>query len=213
MGIGSAARHRWTRHVRVESNGRLRILFGPCLHVCAPARREAVDTVASTLEQNPRLSNPDRAAVRVARAIARVPAAVDEEVRAGLLRRFSARDAEAIVLAVAMMGWLNKAMDALGVPLEEATAAEIKQRDRTVWMASRQTSEWVRDRRRSSTRGLARRAAQPDPLCAPSGSAGSAVDQWGTPTGGPSSERTCSERRVTISRCSPASGAVARSAR
>ncbi len=47
-----------------------------------------------------------------------VPAAIEDEDRAELRRHFSETDAEWIVLSVAMMGWLNKAMDALGVPLE-----------------------------------------------------------------------------------------------
>jgi hypothetical protein len=96
-------------------------------HACTIALRRGatVDAVASALEANSGLSNADRTAVRVARAMSRVPAAVDDEIRAGLFRSFSARDAESIVLAVAMMGWLNKAMDALGVPLEEETAAEV----------------------------------------------------------------------------------------
>ena len=96
-------------------------------HSCTFALRRgaSVDAVASALEENSGLSSAERAAVRVARAMSRVPAAVNEEVRAELFRCFSANDAEWIVLAVAMMGWLNKAMDALGVPLEEPTVAEV----------------------------------------------------------------------------------------
>ena len=96
-------------------------------HTCTFALRRgaSVDHVASALDEVSHLTDAERAAVRVARAMSRVPAVVDEEDRAGLFRNFSARDAEAIVLAVAMMGWLNKTMDALGVPLEEATVAEV----------------------------------------------------------------------------------------
>lgn len=96
-------------------------------HACTFALRRGatVDEVASALAQNPRLSDANRAAVRAARAMASVPSAVDDDVRADLLGHFSARDAEWIVLSVAMMGWLNKTMDALGVPLEEPTVAEV----------------------------------------------------------------------------------------
>lgn len=96
-------------------------------HACTFALRRGatVDGVASALEAKSGLSGADRAAVGAARAMSRMPAAVDEEVRAALFRSFSARDVESIVLAVAMMGWLNKTMDALGTPLEEETAAEV----------------------------------------------------------------------------------------
>jgi alkylhydroperoxidase family enzyme len=96
-------------------------------HACTFALRRGatVDEVASALEERPALSDADRSAVRVARAMASVPAAVEEDVRADLLSHFSARDAEWIVLSIAMMGWLNKAMDALGVPLEAATVADV----------------------------------------------------------------------------------------
>lgn len=96
-------------------------------HACTFALRRGanVDEVASALEDHPRLSDADRAAVRAARAMASVPAAVDEDVRADLLGHFSPRDAEWIVLSIAMMGWLNKAMDAIGVPLEAPTVGEV----------------------------------------------------------------------------------------
>ena len=96
-------------------------------HSCTFALRRGatVDQVASALEGQQALSEADRAAVRVARALAVVPAAIDDEARADLRCHFSETDAEWVVLAIAMMGWLNKTMDALGVPLEEATASEV----------------------------------------------------------------------------------------
>ena len=96
-------------------------------HSCTFALRRGatVDEVASALEEQPSLSGADRAAVRVARALARVPVTIDDGDRAELRRHFSETDVEWIVLAIAMMGWLNKTMDALGVPLEEPTAAEV----------------------------------------------------------------------------------------
>lgn len=96
-------------------------------HACTFALRRGatVDEVASALDEQPGVSDANRAAVSVARAMASVPAVVDDDVRATLLREFSARDAEWIVLSIAMMGWLNKAMDALGVPLEAPTVSEV----------------------------------------------------------------------------------------
>ena len=96
-------------------------------HSCTFALRRGatVDEVASALEEQPALSAGDRAVVRVARAMAGGPTAIDDDIRAGLLDHFSPGDAEWIVLSVAMMGWLNKAMDALGVPLEAPTVGEV----------------------------------------------------------------------------------------
>jgi alkylhydroperoxidase family enzyme len=96
-------------------------------HTCTFALRRGatVDAVAGALDRDAALSDADRTAVNVARQMAVVPAAVDDAARADLRRHFSESHAEWIVLSVAMMGWLNKTMDALGVPLEEQTVAEI----------------------------------------------------------------------------------------
>jgi hypothetical protein len=55
-----------------------------------------------------------------------VPAELTAIHRDELAARFSKADAEWIVLGVAMMGFLNKFMDALGVELEEVTAGEVR---------------------------------------------------------------------------------------
>ena len=96
-------------------------------HSCTFALRRGatVDEVASALDGQESLAEANRAAVRVARSLAIVPAAIDDEDRAELRRHFSETVAKWIVLSVAMMGFLNKAMDALGVPLEEDTASEV----------------------------------------------------------------------------------------
>jgi len=90
-----------------------------------PQAGATVDEVASTLDGQESLAEANRAAVRVARSLAIVPAAIDDEDRAELRRHFSETVAKWIVLSVAMMGFLNKAMDALGIPLEEDTASEV----------------------------------------------------------------------------------------
>jgi hypothetical protein len=71
------------------------------------------------------LSPADRAVVRIARSLAAVPARVDPTDRDELARHFSPAVIEWIVLGIGMMGWLNKTMDALGVPLEPSTVAEV----------------------------------------------------------------------------------------
>ncbi|HYU32716.1 MAG TPA: hypothetical protein VEW48_11180 [Thermoanaerobaculia bacterium] len=71
------------------------------------------------------LAPAESAAVAVAEALARIPCDLSEDQRRELLRHFSASDAERIVLGVAMMGFLNKFMDAVGIDLEEAAVAEV----------------------------------------------------------------------------------------
>ncbi len=95
-------------------------------HTCTFALRRgaSVEQVASALD-GAALSEADRAAVEVARALSVVPVAIREETRAELRRRFSPAHEEWIVLSIAMMGWLNKAMDGLGIPLETSTVAEV----------------------------------------------------------------------------------------
>lgn len=96
-------------------------------HTCTFALRRGatVEEVASALDSQANLTEADRAAVRVARALASVPVAIDDEARADLRRCFSEADVEWVVLSIALAGWLNKMMDALGVPLEVPTVSEV----------------------------------------------------------------------------------------
>lgn len=99
-------------------------------HTCTFALRRgaSVDEVAAALEgEHEGLSPANRAAVRVAHALAVVPAEIIHDDRKALRAHFSAAHEEWIVLSIAMMGWLNKTMDALGVPLEESTVAEVRE--------------------------------------------------------------------------------------
>lgn len=66
-----------------------------------------------------------RAAVQVARGLSTVPASIGDGERDAFRAAFSGGDAEWIVLAVAMMGFLNQVNDALSVPLEEPLAASV----------------------------------------------------------------------------------------
>jgi hypothetical protein len=97
-------------------------------HTCTFALRRgaSVEEVLNALDGGA-LSERDRAAVRVARALSVVPAEIEDEHRRALRASFSPKDEEWIVLAIAMMGWLNKTMDGLGVKLEEPTIAEVRE--------------------------------------------------------------------------------------
>jgi alkylhydroperoxidase family enzyme len=66
----------------------------------------------------------ERAAVTAAEALASIPCAFTPEHREELGRHFSAQDAERIALGIALMGFLNKFMDALAVDLEDAAVEE-----------------------------------------------------------------------------------------
>jgi hypothetical protein len=96
-------------------------------HACSFALRRgaSVDQVATALEEDARLAPPEKAVARVARALGRAEAVLTDEDRQELLRHYSAAHAEWIVLGIAMMGWLNKAMNGLGVPLEMSTVEEV----------------------------------------------------------------------------------------
>jgi alkylhydroperoxidase family enzyme len=67
----------------------------------------------------------EKAAVTAAEALASIPCLFTAEQRRELLRHFSAGKAERIALGVALMGFLNKFMDAVGVDLEGAAVEEV----------------------------------------------------------------------------------------
>ena len=90
-------------------------------HTCAFTLRRGAPPAAIEGRYSPAAG----AAVAAAEAQARVPCAFTREHRDELLRRFSARDAERLALGIALMGFLNKFMDALGVDLEEASVREV----------------------------------------------------------------------------------------
>ena len=69
----------------------------------------------------------EKASVIAAEALASIPCSFSAEHKAGLLEHFSPADAERIALGVALMGFLNKFMDAVGVDLEEAAVNEVSE--------------------------------------------------------------------------------------
>ncbi len=92
-------------------------------HSCSFALRRGAspEQIAASMNGGAALSPAQQAVVRTARALASVPVQAPDD----LSKHYSPADAEWIVLSIAMMGWLNKVMDALGVPLEVSTVAEV----------------------------------------------------------------------------------------
>lgn len=66
----------------------------------------------------------EKTAVATAEALASIPCAFTAEHREELRHYFSAQDAERIALGIALMGFLNKFMDALAIDLEDAAVEE-----------------------------------------------------------------------------------------
>lgn len=98
-------------------------------HSCSFAIRRgaAIDKVATAYGStaNDARHTPGEQAVMVAaESLSRVPSTFTSADRARLEQHFPAAQSEWLALAVAMMGFLNKFMDAAGVPLEHQTAAE-----------------------------------------------------------------------------------------
>jgi hypothetical protein len=98
-------------------------------HTCSFALRRgaAADKVERATDDDPAgYTRAERAAVAMARALSSVPATFTAAHRAELEASLSKSDAEWIFLGVAMMGFLNKFMDALGVELEGSTVEEVR---------------------------------------------------------------------------------------
>jgi alkylhydroperoxidase family enzyme len=97
-------------------------------HSCSFAMRRGASpeqVAAALLPGAGDLSREELAAVAVARSLAGVPAELTTGERDELVAAFGPANAEWIVLAISMMGFLNKFMDVIGVELESAVAAEV----------------------------------------------------------------------------------------
>ncbi|MFL6261519.1 MAG: hypothetical protein ACJ76Y_17635 [Thermoanaerobaculia bacterium] len=90
-------------------------------HTCSFALRRGAPPEMLRGSRSP----AESAAAAAAEALASVPCAFTREHRHELRCHFSQRDAEGIALGVALAGFLNKFMDALGVDLEEAAVEEV----------------------------------------------------------------------------------------
>jgi alkylhydroperoxidase family enzyme len=73
---------------------------------------------AMNAAESPLFGAPERAAVAFAAQVARIPAQVGREGCQDLARHFDEEAVEAIVLAVSLMGFLNRFMNTMGVVLE-----------------------------------------------------------------------------------------------
>jgi alkylhydroperoxidase family enzyme len=91
-------------------------------HTCAFALRRGAPPAALAAGDG---SPANAAAIAAAEALAEIPCAFTPAHRQALLGHFSARDAERLALGIALMGFLNKFMDAMGIDLEEASVREV----------------------------------------------------------------------------------------
>ncbi|MGY1682169.1 hypothetical protein [Geodermatophilus sp. SYSU D01176] len=97
-------------------------------HSCSFAMRRGASpeqVAAALLPEAASFDRGELATIAVARSLARIPCELTAEERAELLDVYGERNAEWIVLGAAMMGFLNKFMDAIGVELEESVVAEV----------------------------------------------------------------------------------------
>ena len=104
-------------------------------HTCSFALRRGADpeTVARALVGGDGFSEKELATIAAARSLSRIPCELSSQERSKLQQLFSDTESEWIVLGVAMMGFLNKFMDATGVQLETSTVAETRQTMGSEW--------------------------------------------------------------------------------
>ncbi len=105
-------------------------------HSCSFAMRRGATAemvAAALLPDRGPFTRGELAAIAVARSMARVPCELTAAEKAELIEVFGERDAEWIVLAVVMMGFLNKFMDAIGVELEQAVVDEASEAMGSDW--------------------------------------------------------------------------------
>ena len=108
-------------------------------HTCSFALRRGTspESVANALVGEGDFSDRELSAIAVAKSLARIPCELTAEEHSTLLKHYSDVEAEWVVLGVAMMGFLNKFMDAIGVQLETDTVAETRQTMGEDWSAGK----------------------------------------------------------------------------
>ncbi len=97
-------------------------------HSCSFAMRRGAtpDKVAAALlPDRASFTRGELAAIAVARSLARIPCELTAGERAELVDVYGERNAEWVVLAAVMMGFLNKFMDSIGVELEQSVVSEV----------------------------------------------------------------------------------------
>lgn len=97
-------------------------------HTCSFAIRRGADPakIAAALTGASSFTKEELATIEVARSLAEVPCLLTDAKREKFEKSFSPANREWIVLAISMMGFLNKFMDAIGVELETSTLSEVK---------------------------------------------------------------------------------------
>jgi alkylhydroperoxidase family enzyme len=99
-------------------------------HTCSFALRRGTTAekiaaaYGSTFDES-RYSAAEQAVIASAERLAQIPSAFTAADRSRLEQHFTSAQAAWLALAVAMLGFLNKFMDVLGVPLEEQTSGEV----------------------------------------------------------------------------------------
>jgi len=186
-------------------------------HSCSFAIRRgaAPDKVAAALAPDrASFTRGELAAIAVARSLARIPCELTAGERAELVGVYGERNAEWIMLAAVMMGFLNKFMDAIGVELEPSVVSEVKSTMGPGWSAGKAGT--MLDPAapelpvpRSTAGG---RRCDCSRSCLPL-SASTAVGSAGRPVDGPRSAASSASERATTSRSwhgfSPVTPAVA----
>lgn len=97
-------------------------------HSCSFALRRGATpakVAAALVPEQSSFSRGELATVAVARSLGSMPCELATAERDELVAVYGERNAEWIALAAVMMGFLNKFMDAIGVELEQPTAAEV----------------------------------------------------------------------------------------
>jgi len=95
-------------------------------HTCSYALRRGSEPqkVAQALLGGDQFNDQELATIAIARSLSTIPCSITALEKQALQQNFSQVEAEWIVLGIAMMGFLNKFMDAIGVELESSTVAE-----------------------------------------------------------------------------------------
>ncbi len=91
-------------------------------HTCSFALRRGSSTEAVTGESR---SSEEASAVAIAEALSTMPHHYRPQLAHDLTRHYGEDDADWIVMSVAMMGFLNKFMDAIGVELEPEAIGDV----------------------------------------------------------------------------------------
>jgi alkylhydroperoxidase family enzyme len=97
-------------------------------HSCSFAMRRGASpqqVAAALIPEQSSFGRGELATIAVARSLARIPCELTAGERAELVDVYGERNAEWVVLGAAMMGFLNKFMDAIGVELEQSVVAEV----------------------------------------------------------------------------------------